>query len=92
MASVTAGLKCPPETCPTAKIAASSPNPKPRGTATITGDPVAAAASTDIEPTNTNMKVPTASARYLLIDTDTSFAGNSPIQDIDPVDAGPGLS
>ncbi len=53
---------------------------------------VAAAASTDIEPTNTNMKVPTASARYLLIDTDTSFAGNSPIQDIDPVDAGPGLS
>ena len=30
--SVTAGLKCPPETCPNAKIAASRPSPKANGT------------------------------------------------------------
>jgi hypothetical protein len=39
----------------------------------ITGPSVAAAASTDIEPKNTRMKVPTNSAKYLLMTTSSSF-------------------
>src|SRR5256714_271101 len=64
-ASVTAGLKWPPEMSPTAKIAASRPNPKPSGTTTRIGAFMTPAARIVIDPTKTRKNVPSNSAKYL---------------------------
>ncbi len=68
IAMVTAGLKCPPEMCPKAKIAASRPRPKDQGTTSRFGAPGALAlanAATERYPMTKKMNEPTSSAEYL---------------------------
>ena len=62
---VTAGLKCPPDTWPNMKTAASSPSPNANGTTSrlLVGTAAAVIAPTEAYPSVRNRVVPTNSAR-----------------------------
>src|SRR4029079_3267017 len=77
-ATVTAGLKCPPEMCPTAKIAASRPRGKANGTTTSVETPAAAAAGTDEYPIVRKRNVATNSATYLRVSITPPWITPSP--------------